>query len=134
MDPDHARLYPVHLSSIRRPADTIVVADALGEFDAVSGANGPHAYTLDPPKLIQWRWGTGSGRNPDGTIATRGRQTPADPRHKGDTANFLYMDGRAGSLTMEAAGYAHEDPRQLPNANNDVGEGNNSLWNGTGTP
>jgi len=129
-DPDHAKLYPVHESAIVQASDTVVLGDAYGEFDGSSGSNGPHAYTLDPPKLIQARWGTGSG---DLSLGESGVQTPADPRHRGDMANFLFADGHAASLTMTGAGYVADEPKDLQKAKNDVGEGSNKLWSGDGT-
>jgi prepilin-type N-terminal cleavage/methylation domain-containing protein/prepilin-type processing-associated H-X9-DG protein len=129
-DPVHAKTFPVRESRIRVLEEMIVLADSFGEFDGSGSAtSGPHAYTLDPPKLIQARWGTKNKANPD-PLAT-GKQTPADPRHSGK-ANFLFGDGHAASLTMEAAGYSAPHPYFLEDALDGVGAGNNKFWNGRG--
>ena len=131
VDRRHATIYPVSEARIRVAPKTIVVADAYGEFDGESGNAGPHAYTLDPPKLIQSRWGSGE-RDP--ALGQYGKQTPADPRHHGRTANFLFADSHAEPLTLQQAGYSADRPADLLRAHDDVGDGDNTLWNGTATP
>lgn len=107
------RPYPISTGNIGAPTDSIMMGDAFGDSSMSAGI---HAYTLDPPVMLNGRWGSNSGG-----------QSPADPRHDG-RFNALYADGHAGDLTMQEAGYDSDDPTGV------AGTGDPSLWNGQNDP
>ncbi|MDP6439390.1 MAG: type II secretion system protein [Candidatus Brocadiia bacterium] len=103
------RRFPVAARQIKVPGRTILIGDAFGDSTM---SDGVHAYTLDPPVMLNARWGT-----------TSGGQCPADPRHDGEF-NAAFADGHAKSLTMQEAGYDSDDPTGVS------GTGDPTLWNG----
>ncbi len=113
-DPDVLRPFPTGEGRISVPQNTIMVADAFGD---ASMTDGVHAYTLDPPVMLNGRWGSGTGG-----------QCPADPRHTNGTFAALFADGHAATLTMREAGYDAEVPQEVG------GTGDPSLWNGRYDP
>ena len=96
------------VKDVRRPAATILIADAYGDAAKTSSV---HAYTLDGPTMLNNRWGTNSS------------QCPADPRHS-SRFNALFGDGHVDSLSMKDAGYDADFPEDVG------GTGDPSMWNG----
>ncbi|HBG28110.1 MAG: hypothetical protein A2Y10_00890 [Planctomycetes bacterium GWF2_41_51] len=113
--------YPVPLSRIIRPSETVIIADGRG----AGIPHGVHSYTLDPPKIAR---STGFQTFAFYKSGAAIQQSPADPRHS-NRANASFVDGHAKSMSLTSLGYVLDDNKQiLP----DDPRGSNCLWSGTG--
>ena len=120
--------YPVWLSQIRAPAQTVVFCDSRGS----DIPHGQHAYLVDPPRMAVSK---GSMHfSPKSASVGPLKYSPADARHFG-VANIAFLDGHAEAMDYEDLGY-EVDPatkRPVEKALSDLGgPGNNRLWTGTG--
>jgi prepilin-type N-terminal cleavage/methylation domain-containing protein/prepilin-type processing-associated H-X9-DG protein len=132
--------FPVHISNIRRPGETVIVADsrgAPGELNPATNSASPtplpepgvtehgiHSYKLDPPRLARsagatefcWRFGSQLWM----------QHSPAQARHRGRTC-VSFVDGHAEETTLEELGYSLDAEGHVM-----ADLGNNRLWSGTG--
>jgi len=120
--------YPVWLSKIKSPAQTVAFCDSRG----ADVPHGLHAYLVDPPKMA---FSKGS-RDFAPKSASVGplKYSPADARHTG-VVNVAFLDGHAEAMTYEELGYEIDPATKRPveKALTDIGgPGNNRLWTGTG--
>ena len=113
--------YPVPLSRITRPSETVIIADSRG----AGIPHGVHSYTLDPPKIAR---STGFQSFAFYKSGAAIQQSPADPRHS-DKANVSFIDGHAKSMPLTSLGYVLDDKEQVVP---DDQQGSNCLWSGTG--
>ncbi len=112
--------YPVRDARIYFPAETISIADSLGNQNRLrDGGPRQHSYTIDPPRLDTKHNNAQSFAQGDG-------KSPIDARHM-DRANVAFLDGHASPMTLEEMGYVVED-RENNIVAHDAGD--NSLWNG----
>ena len=131
--PQSYKHWPVRLSQIRHPADTVAVGDCMGTAASVPPADrkeyenngsgddlfGNEGFNLDPPRIDETA-GEAAGWE-EGHIV----RTAVDPRHR-DAGNVLWVDAHAGAETLERLGYRF-------NPNGSVGlEGDNRFWSGSG--
>ncbi len=120
--------YPVRLSQIKAPAQTVVFCDSRG----ANIPHGLHAYLVDPPKMALSKGARHFA--PKNPLLGPLKYSPADARHAG-TANVAFLDGHAASITYRELGY-EVDPttkRPVEKALTDLGgPGNNRLWTGSG--
>ncbi|MBI5864471.1 MAG: prepilin-type N-terminal cleavage/methylation domain-containing protein [Planctomycetes bacterium] len=134
-NPTSFKYWPVQATRIRYPARTVAVADCMGsaasfaEGDRQEYENnardvfryGNEGINLDPPRVDPV---IGEMSGFDDPIQTR---TAADPRHSGQRASVLFVDGHGDGLTLQTLGY-----RYAPNGS--IGfDGDNTLWTGAGT-
>lgn len=114
--------FPVPLSRITAPAETVMAGDCLGTAAGFprnqrrpynnNGTDfaelGNHGWTLDPPRLTdQSDRGTGDEGSP---------RTSVDPRHL-DKANVIFCDAHGETLTPKRLGYVTDaDGRVLDSA------------------
>jgi len=108
--------FPVAPGKIRRPTETVIVADSRGG----GLSHGPHSYTLDPPKVAREVGADRFGPGTDAPIA----HSPASARHHGRT-NVSFIDGHAQSLSLVDLGYVLDDNGH---AVGDHPEAGNRLW------
>lgn len=132
--------FPVHISKIRRPSETVIIADsrgAPGELDPATDSASPtelpdpgvtdhgiHSYKLDPPRLARstgavefcWRFGSQLWM----------QHSPAEARHLGKTC-ASFVDGHAEKTTLEKLGYSLDSEGKVV-----ADVGSNRLWSGTG--
>lgn len=113
--------FPVNQLNIRRPAETVIVADSRGIL-----VEGIHGYTLDPPKLARSVGAEFFARYTKPTYQEQ--HSPADARHSGKV-NVTFVGGHAEKKSLEELGYVR-DSDGIVIAN--YPEGNNRLWSGTG--
>jgi len=120
--------YPVWLSQIKSPAQTVVFCDSRG----ANIPHGLHAYLVDPPKMAVSKGARHFA--PKSPSLGPLKYSPADARHAG-VANVAFLDGHAEAMTYKELGY-ELDPatnRPVEKALTDIGgPGNNRLWTGTG--
>ena len=120
--------YPVWLSQIKAPAQTVVFCDSRGS----DIPHGQHAYLVDPPKMAVSKGAMHF--SPKSASVGPLKYSPADARHFG-VANVAFLDGHAEAMDYEDLGY-EVDPatkRPVEKALSDFGgPGNNRLWTGTG--
>lgn len=123
------RNFPVKLSRVLTPVETVVAADCFGTAAGVPEADrigyidngtdflavGNHGWTLDPPRL-----GSASDR---GTGDPGSPRTAVDPRHNGNSVT-MFGDGHVAKLSPDKLGYV----RLKTGAISD--NGNNSLFSG----
>lgn len=118
--------FPVYLGRIRRPADTIIIADsrgARGETGPASIRHGLHAYTLDPPRIarsvraINFAWHT----RPEHWM----QHSPAEARHDGKVC-VAFVDGHSIKMELEEMGYFLDADGYVI-----ADQGSNCLWTGT---
>ncbi len=94
--------YPVKLIQIKKPSQTIMLADGRGNRHP----HGEHAYKLDPPRLARSTGAVYFGDWKQPTL--QAQHTPAEGRH-GDRANVGFVDGHAETMTLEAMGYVRDE-------------------------
>jgi prepilin-type processing-associated H-X9-DG protein len=125
---DSFKRWPVSLTHVRFPADTLVMADAMGTAasfapsarrdyeDNASDADrfGNEGFNLDPPR-VDPASGEMAGL-PD-------HRTAADPRHRKRSA-VLWLDGHGDYRTPQELGY-----RLDPDGSYGL-DGDNRLWSG----
>ncbi|MCC6427254.1 MAG: prepilin-type N-terminal cleavage/methylation domain-containing protein [Phycisphaerales bacterium] len=102
--------YPLRRSRIQTFSDTVLAADSMGTAAGVPAASrvpyqrrgtdvsalGNEAYPMDPPRLLSTSdRGTGGAGSPRSAV---------EPRHM-NRVNALFLDGHAGTFTVEALGY-----------------------------
>ena len=130
-DPKSYKRWPVKITSLLRPAQTVAVADGMGTAAAFppaerwpyanNGPDDPHrlgneGFNLDPPRV-----------DPDfGEMADLPEaRSAADPRHRGQT-NVLWVDGHVSAHLLGQLGYKI-------NPNGSVAlDGDNTQWSGNG--
>jgi len=122
--------WPVRLGRVRYPARTVMAGDSMGTAATFSpmarkpymnNTNdaqrlGDEGFNLDPPWVDPVNGEMAS--LPD-------HRSAADPRHRGK-AGILWVDGHAGSHTLEQLGY------RLAEDGSVALEGDNSQWSGNG--
>jgi len=118
--------FPVYLGEIRRPADTIMIADsrgARGETGPAGIPHGLHSYTLDPPRLarsagaVNFAWHSW----PEHWM----QHSPAEARHNGKVC-VAFVDGHCVKMQLEEMGYALDSDGYVI-----CDQGSNCLWTGT---
>jgi prepilin-type N-terminal cleavage/methylation domain-containing protein/prepilin-type processing-associated H-X9-DG protein len=114
--------YPVHKLKIRRPSETVLIADGRG----AGVPHGLHSYTLDPPKIAWSAGATSFGFQ--GSTTPAGQHAPAEARHD-SRVNVSFIDGHAEPKTLKQLGYVLH-PAGVVVA--DHIDGSNRLWSGTG--
>ncbi|MHB9070216.1 MAG: prepilin-type N-terminal cleavage/methylation domain-containing protein [Sedimentisphaerales bacterium] len=107
--------FPVKATNIRRPGETVIIADSRGG----DIPHGGHSYTLDPPKVAQE-----AGAMSFGPSDTPLLHSPASNRHN-NKANTSFVDGHAKSMSLEQLGYVLDENG---NVIADHPNGNNNLW------
>jgi prepilin-type N-terminal cleavage/methylation domain-containing protein/prepilin-type processing-associated H-X9-DG protein len=130
-DPRSYKRWPVKINWIRRPGQTVAVADGMGTA-ATWPAAARAPYTNNPPDDPQCLGNEGFNLDPPRVDPVGGEmadapahRSAADPRHR-NQANVLWLDGHAGPSTLEQLGY-------VMNPDGSVGlEGDNTLWCGNG--
>lgn len=110
--------FPVSASRIRRPSETVVIADSRGG----DTPHGGHSYTLDSPRLATEVGCVKFG--PDSSM--RIQHSPTSDRHN-KKANVSFVDGHAKSLTLKELGYVQDENGDIVP---DHPQGNNDLWGG----
>ena len=119
--------FPVRLGKIRKPSETIVIADsrgARGESGPPSIPHGLHSYTLDPPKIarsagaVNFAWHS----RPEHWM----QHSPAEARHMGK-ACVSFVDVHVEKLSLEEMGYVLDADGYVV-----ADDGSNCLWSGTG--
>jgi len=108
--------FPVRATNIRRPGETVIIADSRGG----DIPHGGHSYTLDPPKIAREVGAISFGPGPD----TRLPNSPASNRHN-NKANASFVDGHAKSMSLEQLGYVLDENG---NVIADHPDGSNNLW------
>ena len=114
--------YPVNKMKIRRPSETVLLADGRGN----ATPHGLHSYTLDPPKIAWSAGATTFGFQGGKTPATQ--HAPAEGRHD-KKANVCFVDGHAEQKTLQGLGYVLDSKGAVKA---DDPAGSNCLWSGTG--
>ncbi len=114
--------YPVRMTKVFVPFDTVAIADSSGSqrARAEQGAR-DHAYVVDPPRLD-------TRRNGATTFATSDGPSPAHNRH-GGKATVAFLDGHLTTHTLIDLGYVVTDPEQ---GLVEVDRGSNARFNGLG--
>ncbi|OHB50446.1 MAG: hypothetical protein A2Y10_16810 [Planctomycetes bacterium GWF2_41_51] len=108
--------FPVKASNIRRPGETVIVADSRGG----GIPHGGHSYALDPPKVARE---AGAKSFSPGTTEQI-QHSPASNRHN-NKANISFVDGSAKRMSLEQLGYILDDSGNvIPDHQN----GRNDLW------
>ena len=114
--------YPVRLSRIVVPFDTVALADSSGSqvLRTTEGLR-EHAYTMDPPRLD-----TDNNR-----AQTWAHDTAPSPSHnrQGGKATAAFLDGHVELLSLLDLGYIVEDDEA---GVVEVDAGSNAKWNGLG--
>jgi len=132
-DPGSYKNWPVQITWIRRPGQTVAMGDGMGTAaswgpaDRLPYANNgkePRAYgnegfNLDPPWVDPVE---GEMAGFDDSPQTR---SAVDPRHSG-RGNVLWLDGHAVACTLEQLGYRLAEDGSI------ALEGENQLWSGNG--
>jgi prepilin-type processing-associated H-X9-DG protein len=113
--------FPVNQVRIRRPTETVIVADSRGIL-----VEGIHGYTMDPPKVARSVNAEFFARRNKPTYQEQ--HSPADARHSGKV-NVAFVDGHTEKKSLEDLGYVL-DPDGWVMA--DHPDGSNRLWSGNG--
>ena len=113
--------FPVNQVRIRRPTETVIVADSRGII-----GEGIHGYTLDPPKLAHSVNAEFFARYTKPTYQEQ--HSPADARHSGKV-NVAFVDGHTEKKSLRELGYIQDASGWVIA---DHPEGSNWLWSGTG--
>lgn len=108
--------FPVKATKIRRPVETVIIADSRGG----GIPHGGHSYTLDPPRIAREAGAATFGPGSSEQI----QHSSASNRHK-NKANVSFVDGHAKSMSLEQLGYVLDDNR---NVIPDHPDGSNDLW------
>lgn len=108
--------FPVAPAKIRRPAETVIIADSRGG----GLPHGPHSYTLDPPQLAREVGAERFGPGSDASIT----HSPASARHNGRT-NVSFVDGHARGMSLADLGYVLDEDGHVIG---DHPDGSNYLW------
>lgn len=132
--------FPVHISEILRPSETVIIGDsrgAPGESDPAETSASPttllgsglhghgiHSYKLDPPKMARsagavafsWRFGSELWM----------QHSPAEARHGGQ-ACVSFLDAHAEKMSLDELGYSLDMQGKVM-----ADIGSNRLWSGTG--
>lgn len=132
LTPDSPRFqnFPVYSSAIRRPSETVIIADSRGARGAGGGpdiGHGLHSYTLDPPKIARSKAATAFGFTDVGPVIEQ-QHSPAEARH-GRKVSVSFVDAHAERLSLQELGYVL-DPQG--NVVADHPGGSNCLWSGVG--
>jgi prepilin-type N-terminal cleavage/methylation domain-containing protein/prepilin-type processing-associated H-X9-DG protein len=130
-DPDSYKNWPVKIEWVKRPGQTVAVADGMGTAAAFppmarwayvnNGPDDPHCFgnegfNLDPPRVDP-----AAGEMAD----LPDHRSAADPRHREQT-NVLWLDGHAGLSQLEQLGY-----KMNPDGSVAL-DGENTQWSGNG--
>lgn len=118
--------FPVCQVQIRRPGETVIVADSRGG-DIGDNSHGKHSYTLDPPKIARSVNANCFGYTDIGPDIAK-QHAPAEARHSGKV-NVSFLDGHTERLSLEELGYVLDSEG---NVIADHPDGTNRLWSGTG--
>ena len=113
--------FPVNQVRIRRPSETVIVADSRGIKDERI-----HGYTLDPPKLARSVNAEFFARYTKPTYQEQ--HSPADARHSGKV-NVAFVDGHTEKKSLRELGYVQDASGWVIA---DHPDGSNCLWSGTG--
>lgn len=113
--------FPVYQVRIKRPSETVIVADSRGIL-----GEGIHGYTLDPPRLARSVGAEFFARYTKPTYQEQ--HSPADARHSG-RVNVAFVDGHTEKISLVELGYVL-DPDGWVIA--DHPGGSNRLWTGNG--
>jgi len=122
--------FPVYVTKIHRPSETIIIADsrgARGNTGTPDIPHGLHSYTLDPPKIARSQGATEFGFTDIGPIIEQ-QHSPAEARHSRKT-NVSFVDGHAEMMSLVELGYV------LDSGGNVIADhpaGSNRLWSGNG--
>ena len=108
--------FPVKAANIRRPGETVIIADSRGG----GIPHGGHSYALDPPKVA--REAGAQSFSPGSSEQLQ--QSPASNRHN-NKANASFVDGHAKSMLLERLGYVLDENG---NVIADHSNGSNNLW------
>jgi len=119
----HFQNFPVYLTKIRRPSETVIIADSRGG----GIPHGKHSYTLDPPKIARSKRASQFGYTDIGPVIAQ-QHSPAEARHSGK-ANVSFVDGHAEHVSLQDLGYVLDSDG---NVIADHPNGSNRLWSGTG--
>lgn len=114
--------YPVRMSRIHVPFDTVALGDSSGSQD-VRAERGyrDHAYTMDPARMDTKNNGAVSWATGDGP-------SPAHNRH-GDKATIAFLDGHVTLLSLRELGYIVTNEKL---GTVEVDRGSNAKFNGLG--
>jgi prepilin-type N-terminal cleavage/methylation domain-containing protein/prepilin-type processing-associated H-X9-DG protein len=129
-DGGHFQNFPVYLTKLQRPSETVIIADsrgARGQTGPPDIPHGLHSYTLDPPKIACSKGAVEFGFTDIGPVIEQ-QHSPAEARHSGK-ASVSFVDGHAEHLSLKDLGYVLDAGG---NVIADHPEGNNRLWTGTG--
>lgn len=121
--------WPVRITQVRYPGNTIAAADCMGTAASWTPAErleydnnardaqrfGNEGFNLDPPRVDPVN---GEMANFDATPQSR---TAPDPRH-GNRANFLFVDGHVAALSLGRAGYVVNPDETISF------DGENAMW------
>jgi len=118
--------FPVYTISIRRPSETVIVADSRGG-NIGNRSHGKHSYTLDPPKIARSVNANCFGYTDIGPNIAK-QHSPAEARHSGKV-NVSFLDAHTKKLSLEELGYMLDSDGVVIA---DDARGNNRLWSGTG--
>jgi prepilin-type processing-associated H-X9-DG protein/prepilin-type N-terminal cleavage/methylation domain-containing protein len=119
----HFQNFPVYLTKLRRPSETVIIADSRGG----GIPHGKHSYTLDPPKIARSKQAWQFGYTDIGTVIAQ-QHSPAEARHNGK-ANVSFVDGHAEHISLTELGYVLDSDG---NVIADHPGGSNCSWSGTG--
>ena len=126
--------FPVGLSRLRSPGQTVLIADSRG----AGRRHGKHSYSLDPPRLAveqnATRFGPGASDLEAGLTSELYQYSPVELRH-GVRGNVVFLDGHAEAMKLEELGYQlNEDGIAKPILDplGDTYTASNKLWNGEG--
>jgi len=130
-NPNSYKRWPVKIEWIKRPGQTVAVADGMGTAAAFPPmARGPYinnsdgdvaglgneGFNLDPPRVDPV-----AGEMAD----LPDYRSAADPRHRGQ-ADVLWLDGHAGLSSLEQLGYKVNPDGSI------ALDGDNTKWSGNG--
>jgi len=129
-DAGHFQNFPVYVTKIQRPSETVIIADsrgARGQTGPPDIPHGLHSYTLDPPKIARSQGATEFGFTDIGPVIEQ-QHSPAEARHSGK-AIFSFVDGPTEKMSLVELGYV------LDSGGNVIADhpaGSNRLWSGNG--
>jgi prepilin-type N-terminal cleavage/methylation domain-containing protein/prepilin-type processing-associated H-X9-DG protein len=122
--------WPVSATFIRRPGETVLMADSRG----ADPDHGKHSYTLDPPRKASDRRGgfmTFGPGDDDGQL----QHSPVEMRH-GRVGNVAFLDTHVEAMSLDELGYALDSTETAVGVDPAAGATDspvtNRLWTGTG--